>query len=221
PPARRDGRAAAPLPPPRDRGDASGARVDPPGTGWRDRHDGRGPSAHTDPGRRPGVNGHRLIPRLAPGVSRVAYGCAHGSAVLALPAPAARCPVDDRDRAAPHDDDRERRVGRRAVAPGTPRGGDGRGGVGRHGSLSVRGGAVAGARRVRRRARLEDGVARLTLERVSFWYPATGRPAVRDVSLGVAPGEVVALVGNVGAGASTLLLVAADLAPRVVGGKIE
>ena len=64
-------------------------------------------------------------------------------------------------------------------------------------------------------------MARLTLERVSFWYPATGRPAVRDVSLGVAPGEVVALVGNVGAGASTLLLVAADLAPRVVGGKIE
>src|SRR5207247_3743617 len=33
--------------------------------------------------------------------------------------------------------------------------------------------------------------------------------------------EVVALVGNVGAGASTLLLVAADLAPRVVGGMIK
>jgi energy-coupling factor transporter ATP-binding protein EcfA2 len=64
-------------------------------------------------------------------------------------------------------------------------------------------------------------VARLTLERVSFWYPTAGRPALRDVSLAVAPGEVVALVGNVGAGASTLLLVAADLAPRVVGGKIE
>ena len=64
-------------------------------------------------------------------------------------------------------------------------------------------------------------MARLTLERVSFWYPAMGRPALRDVSLAAAPGEVIALVGNVGAGASTLLLVAADLAPRVVGGKIE
>src|SRR3989475_8991826 len=49
--------------------------------------------------------------------------------------------------------------------------------------------------------------SRLTLERVTFWYPATERPALRDASLAVAPGEVVALVGNVGAGASTLLLV--------------
>ena len=64
-------------------------------------------------------------------------------------------------------------------------------------------------------------MARLTLERVSFWYPAMGRPALRDVSLAAAPGEVIALVGNVGAGASTLLLVAADLAPRVVGGRLE
>ncbi len=60
----------------------------------------------------------------------------------------------------------------------------------------------------------------LALEHVSFWYPATATPALQDVSLAVAPGEVVALVGNVGAGASTLLLVAADLAPRVVGGRI-
>lgn len=60
----------------------------------------------------------------------------------------------------------------------------------------------------------------LALEQVSFWYPGTATPALQDVSLAVAPGEVVALVGNVGAGASTLLLVAADLAPRVVGGRI-
>jgi energy-coupling factor transporter ATP-binding protein EcfA2 len=64
-------------------------------------------------------------------------------------------------------------------------------------------------------------VTRLLLERVSFWYPATDTPALTDVSLTVAAGEVVALVGTVGAGASTLLLVAADLAPRVVGGRIE
>ncbi|HYT03450.1 MAG TPA: ABC transporter ATP-binding protein [Gemmatimonadales bacterium] len=61
----------------------------------------------------------------------------------------------------------------------------------------------------------------LALEHVTFWYPATEAPALRDVSLAVAGGEVVALVGNVGAGASTLLLVAGDLAPRVVGGRLE
>lgn len=63
-------------------------------------------------------------------------------------------------------------------------------------------------------------MAGLTLAGVSFWYPATEAPALRDVSLEVAPGDVVALVGRVGAGASTLLLVAGDLAPRVVGGRV-
>jgi energy-coupling factor transporter ATP-binding protein EcfA2 len=64
-------------------------------------------------------------------------------------------------------------------------------------------------------------VTRLSLEHVSFWYPATATPALADVSLDVAGGEVVALVGAVGAGASTLLLVAADLAPRVTGGRLK
>jgi energy-coupling factor transporter ATP-binding protein EcfA2 len=64
-------------------------------------------------------------------------------------------------------------------------------------------------------------VTRLVLERVRFWYPATTVPALADCSLDVAGGEVVALVGHVGAGASTLLLVAGDLAPRVVGGRLE
>jgi len=63
-------------------------------------------------------------------------------------------------------------------------------------------------------------VKSLTLERVSFWYPATEAPALRDVSLAVAHGEIVALVGAVGAGASTALLVAGDLAPRLTGGRL-
>ncbi len=63
-------------------------------------------------------------------------------------------------------------------------------------------------------------MAGVTLADVRFWYPATERPALDGVSLVVAPGDVVAVIGSVGAGASTLLLVAAGLAPRVTGGKV-
>jgi len=60
----------------------------------------------------------------------------------------------------------------------------------------------------------------LGLDDVTFWYPATANPALENVSLDVAPGDIVALVGRGGAGASTLLLIAAGLAPRVTGGRL-
>jgi energy-coupling factor transporter ATP-binding protein EcfA2 len=60
----------------------------------------------------------------------------------------------------------------------------------------------------------------LALEGVTYHYPASSAPALADVSLTVRPGEVTAVIGTVGAGASTLLLVAAGLAPRVLGGTL-
>ena len=60
---------------------------------------------------------------------------------------------------------------------------------------------------------------RLRFERVSFRYPGTVTPVLREVDLTVAPGETLALVGATGSGKSTLL----SLVPRlheVTGGRI-
>jgi energy-coupling factor transport system ATP-binding protein len=57
----------------------------------------------------------------------------------------------------------------------------------------------------------------LEFSRVSFRYPA-GREVLREVSLALHPGETLWLFGKLGAGASTLLLVAAGLAPSLTGG---
>jgi len=61
---------------------------------------------------------------------------------------------------------------------------------------------------------------RVTLTGVTFTYPGGVRPAVRGLSMEVAAGEIVAVAGAAGAGASTLLLVATGLAPRLVGGSL-
>jgi len=45
----------------------------------------------------------------------------------------------------------------------------------------------------------------IVFERVSFRYPGSAEPALRDVSLTIRPGEVTALVGRNGAGKTTLV----------------
>ena len=62
---------------------------------------------------------------------------------------------------------------------------------------------------------------RVSLADVTFTYPGADRAALSGVSLDIVPGEIVAVAGAAGAGASTLLLVATGLAPRLVGGTLS
>ncbi|MEP7024614.1 MAG: ABC transporter ATP-binding protein [Actinomycetota bacterium] len=55
------------------------------------------------------------------------------------------------------------------------------------------------------------GAGQLTFDRVAFTYPGAEHPVLRDVSLVLAPGETVALVGATGTGKTTLL----NLVPRL------
>ncbi|MGC4762225.1 ABC transporter ATP-binding protein [Micromonospora sp. DT46] len=67
--------------------------------------------------------------------------------------------------------------------------------------------------------RRADVRGRLRFERVSFRYPGTAAPVLREIDLTVEPGETVALVGATGCGKSTLL----SLVPRLheaTGGRI-
>jgi energy-coupling factor transporter ATP-binding protein EcfA2 len=62
-------------------------------------------------------------------------------------------------------------------------------------------------------------VALACAERLSFEYPGSEAPALRDVSVCLAPGQVVSVLGPSGSGKSTLLRAFAGLVPHFHGGR--
>jgi energy-coupling factor transporter ATP-binding protein EcfA2 len=61
----------------------------------------------------------------------------------------------------------------------------------------------------------------LVLEEVGYRYAGATRPALLDIDLTLAEGEVVGVAGASEAGKTTLCLVLSGLAPRTIGGQIR
>jgi energy-coupling factor transport system ATP-binding protein len=64
-------------------------------------------------------------------------------------------------------------------------------------------------------------VAVARAEQLSFTYPGSSAPALRDVSMCLAPGQVTLVLGRSGSGKSTLLRALAGLVPHFHGGSFS
>src|SRR5690554_5676136 len=90
-----------------------------------------------------------------------------------------------------------------------------RGAAGRLNELEARAGERAGARQAERGPRLPGGALGAELEAVTLRYDGALTPALDEVSLGLAPGERLALCGASGSGKSSVAgLLLGQLVPR-------
>lgn len=61
----------------------------------------------------------------------------------------------------------------------------------------------------------------IRFDRVSFTYPESLQPVLRDLSLGVSEGEFALVIGATGSGKSTLLRAVNGLVPHATGGRLS
>ncbi len=61
----------------------------------------------------------------------------------------------------------------------------------------------------------------MRVERLTFTYPGGGSPALRDVSIEIGEGELIAVFGTSGSGKSTLVRALSGLVPHFHGGRFE
>jgi energy-coupling factor transporter ATP-binding protein EcfA2 len=60
----------------------------------------------------------------------------------------------------------------------------------------------------------------LNFENITYFYPRSNEPALKDVSISIDYGEFVVIAGPSGGGKSTLCRIAAGLIPQLYGGKL-
>jgi len=60
----------------------------------------------------------------------------------------------------------------------------------------------------------------ITLKNITYFYPETNKPALKDIDLEIKNGEFVLIIGPTGSGKSTLLYLINGIIPHIFGGRL-
>ncbi|RLG43793.1 MAG: ABC transporter, partial [Thermoproteota archaeon] len=69
--------------------------------------------------------------------------------------------------------------------------------------------------------KVDDMNYAVEVNNLSFFYPGSGKPALRNINLRFEKGKITTIIGPLGAGKTTLILTLNGLIPKVIVGKIE